>query len=79
MPKGKMPEVYPEERCVKKSPQEPAVNEKSFFATSESVGAYWNGVETGRKRYDRLKGTGALQTSRPPQGIVVVNPNRSQA
>lgn len=51
-----------------------AVNEKSFFATSESVGVYWDGVRRGRRRYDQIKGTGALQKSKPPQGIVVVNP-----
>lgn len=56
---------------------EEGVNEKSFFATSESVGAYWSGVESGRKRHARLKGTGAVQTSKAPQGIVVVNPSRS--
>jgi hypothetical protein len=55
------------------------VNEKSFFATTESVGAYWSGVESGRKRHARIKGTGAIQKSKPPQGIVVVNPSRMKS
>lgn len=79
MPKGKTPEVYPKEKDLKieQSKIGAAVSEKSFFATSESIGAYWNGVESGRKRHARLKGTGAAQTSKAPTRIVVVNPIRS--
>lgn len=50
------------------------INEKSFFATSESVGEHWRAVNKSRRRYDAIKGKGSVQTSKPLSGVVVVNP-----
>ena len=57
--------------------QERTINEDSFFATKESVGCHWQAVRKAIARYKSVKGTGAVQRSKTPHGVVVVNPTAS--
>jgi hypothetical protein len=50
------------------------VNEKSFFATSESVGCYWRSIKRGRQIYKAAKGTGALQKKNSTGDRIVIIP-----
>lgn len=52
------------------------VNEKSFFATPESVGTYWRQVKKARRRHKAIVNMGAIGKSTVPTGVVVVNPKR---